>query len=338
MNLFESAKSVGLEQIRNWLPDGRQDGSEWVAINPTRNDKNIGSFRINTSSGLWIDNASKDSGGDAVSLYAYLFRTECEFSAINRGYKNIEGGIQTEAARIILEKYDPSYYPSEQDDFSYKKKEKQEPKCLFKGLANPPELDTSWYEEKFGPEVERWPLVKNRKTVAIIVRFQNKKGEKADRPFTLWNDNGKTKWRCKGLQGGKYPLYNADEIEKRPNDIVILYEGQKAPSRAENVIDNYVNVGWYGGTNQLDKTDFDPLIGHSNVYFWPDADLCGRLVIKKLQEYKVNFKMIYSPPGIKKGWDIADAIEAKWTKEQLVELIEREDPEIIGDDFPFKII
>ncbi|TCS49752.1 hypothetical protein EDD52_1496 [Primorskyibacter sedentarius] len=55
-----------------WLPDGQRKGREWVALNPTRQDRHRGSFRINLDKGCWADFATDDRGGDPISLYAYL--------------------------------------------------------------------------------------------------------------------------------------------------------------------------------------------------------------------------------------------------------------------------
>lgn len=58
--------------LRRWLPEGRLRGREWVARNPTRDDRRLGSFSVNTSTGRWADFADSAVGGDVVSLYAYL--------------------------------------------------------------------------------------------------------------------------------------------------------------------------------------------------------------------------------------------------------------------------
>ncbi len=58
--------------LQRWLPDGRVQGREYVARNPTRHDRKAGSFRINTQTGKWADFATGDRGGDVVSLAAYL--------------------------------------------------------------------------------------------------------------------------------------------------------------------------------------------------------------------------------------------------------------------------
>ena len=55
-----------------WLPNGRLEGNEWVAVNPRRTDRSLGSFKINLRTGQWSDFATGDRGGDAISLLAYL--------------------------------------------------------------------------------------------------------------------------------------------------------------------------------------------------------------------------------------------------------------------------
>ena len=58
--------------LQRWLPDGRRRGCEWVARNPTRNDRTLGSFSINMRTGAWADFAVGARGRDVVALYAYL--------------------------------------------------------------------------------------------------------------------------------------------------------------------------------------------------------------------------------------------------------------------------
>ena len=61
--------------VRAWLPKGKQIGAEYVALNPRRNDRSLGSFRINTQSGKWADFAVAGArGGDVISLLAYLLQ------------------------------------------------------------------------------------------------------------------------------------------------------------------------------------------------------------------------------------------------------------------------
>ena len=62
--------------IEDWLPDGRIEGNAYVALNPRRDDENLGSFRIEFSgayAGRWRDWAMQGIGGtDFISLFAYI--------------------------------------------------------------------------------------------------------------------------------------------------------------------------------------------------------------------------------------------------------------------------
>lgn len=58
--------------LTRWMPDGRREGSEWIARNPRRHDRLPGSFKINLDTGRWADFATGERGGDVISLLAYL--------------------------------------------------------------------------------------------------------------------------------------------------------------------------------------------------------------------------------------------------------------------------
>jgi hypothetical protein len=58
--------------LQRLLPGGRIIGNEFVALNPRRADRHTGSFKVNTTSGRWSDFATGDTGGDPISLVAYL--------------------------------------------------------------------------------------------------------------------------------------------------------------------------------------------------------------------------------------------------------------------------
>jgi hypothetical protein len=66
------------------LPSGKQVHKEWVALNPRRADRSLGSFKVNRFNGKWCDFATGDKGGDPVSLVAY-----------------VEGVSHVEAARLL---------------------------------------------------------------------------------------------------------------------------------------------------------------------------------------------------------------------------------------------
>lgn len=61
-----------LSYARSWAPGGKCLGKNYIALNPRRNDKKLGSFVLRLSDGAWKDFATGDSGGDIVSYYAYI--------------------------------------------------------------------------------------------------------------------------------------------------------------------------------------------------------------------------------------------------------------------------
>jgi hypothetical protein len=73
---FARVNAAGLAALpallARWCPGGRRQGAEYVALNPTRVDRRLGSFRVNLRTGRWADFATGDRGGDVVSLAAYL--------------------------------------------------------------------------------------------------------------------------------------------------------------------------------------------------------------------------------------------------------------------------
>jgi 5S rRNA maturation endonuclease (ribonuclease M5) len=74
---FDGIKAVALRNAR-WLlpeliPDGRFEHDEYVALNPSRADKNLGSFKINSRTGQWSDFATGAKGGDIISWNAHAY-------------------------------------------------------------------------------------------------------------------------------------------------------------------------------------------------------------------------------------------------------------------------
>ena len=77
--------------LKKLLPSGKLEKHEYIALNPTRNDKRAGSFRINVMTGKWADFATGDKGGDIISLWAYVNGTRQIDAA--RALQAIVGGV-----------------------------------------------------------------------------------------------------------------------------------------------------------------------------------------------------------------------------------------------------
>ena len=73
IKLNEAIQPTLLNLIPSILPQGRRQGQYWIALNPTRYDRKMGSFKVNLYTGHWADYATGDCGSDAISLVAYLY-------------------------------------------------------------------------------------------------------------------------------------------------------------------------------------------------------------------------------------------------------------------------
>lgn len=58
--------------LPEWLPDGEFRDGKYIALNPHRDDRNLGSFQIDVETGAWRDYAINEGGSDGISLHAYL--------------------------------------------------------------------------------------------------------------------------------------------------------------------------------------------------------------------------------------------------------------------------
>ena len=308
-NIFERAKPIALGLIKTWLPGGYIEGGQWVVKNPTRNDTKAGSFKVNLETGRWNDYADPDGayGHDAISLYGYL-----------SGLRNYD------AAKEILEKYDPGYFPGEEEKEDRKISWYQ----LTRGCKETPELP------KQSTETMRWPLEihsgKSWRTVMMVVRTVYPDGSKIDLPWTLWTDGKIIEWRKTALHGVSYPLYGLRALTERPNAPFILYEGQKVPAIVQQVVgDEYACIGWYGGAGNTDLTDWSPLVGREG-YFCFDADAPGRkAILKIIDKYHASCALVFPPHNVKKGWDHADAIRDGWTKDDIIRSLKGETTAVV---------
>lgn len=79
-----AALAVLPDLLRHWLPGGEYRRHLYVALNPLRIDRKLGSFQIDTQTGRWADHAIGHAGRDPVSLYAYLFHHDDYRAALKR--------------------------------------------------------------------------------------------------------------------------------------------------------------------------------------------------------------------------------------------------------------
>jgi putative DNA primase/helicase len=98
---FRAVREAALRSIEwvvgHYLPGGKWEANEYVARNPTRNDRTTGSFKVNRN-GFWSDFATGDKGADPIDLVAYLTgKSKVEAARELAEFLNIDGGNEGQA-------------------------------------------------------------------------------------------------------------------------------------------------------------------------------------------------------------------------------------------------
>ena len=269
---FKTVADAALNAVDNllaeWLPSGKYKGHEFFALNPTRADKRLGSFAVNTHSGAWADYATNDAGGDLVSLYAYLFCNGRQGDALKAVAERLRIG---NFGAVERKEWDgtPNYgnkkprqnwtaiMPFEEDRLNLL----SGAKCYRYALGRKTEGLRAVYRDAAGA-----PL-------CVVQRFIDEEGRKADLPF-VWakNDDGVQAWANR-RPAAPTPLFGLDALAAKPDARVLVVEGEKCRIAADAYFDlhDWAVVSWIGGCNGWNKADWSAVVGR-DVVLWPDAD------------------------------------------------------------------
>jgi putative DNA primase/helicase len=130
------------------------------------------------------------------------------------------------------------------------------------------------------------------------------------------------------------PLYRLDELAARPNDQVMVVEGEKAADAAQRLLVGHgiIVTTWPGGAKALRHVDWSPLQGR-DVLLWGDADavgataMLGNDAVQPPQPGVAQFcqrigvvRLRYLPweQDRPAGWDAADAEADGWSTADLL--------------------
>ena len=72
-NIKQKYQENPLPILRELVGQGRIEGSDYVALNPRRNDVKLGSFRVDISTGRFHDFATGDGGGSVIDLAMFVY-------------------------------------------------------------------------------------------------------------------------------------------------------------------------------------------------------------------------------------------------------------------------
>lgn len=300
---------TSLESLVNqWLPGGKRVGPEYQAINPTRSDSKSGSFSINLNTGAWADFATDDKGGDAISLYAYIF-----------------GESPLNAAKEIMQQLGISTASAPPAQTQIKK-----PRSEWSPVVPVPDDATvvPVAHIKRGKPDQTWAYrTAEGGLVGYIWRFTTSDGGKEIIPLTYCKHavTGAQEWRWMAFPEPR-ALYVPGEWRK--DVIKLVVEGEKCADVARQLPD-YDAVSWPGGSKAVDKADWSRFKAGDRVLLWPDCDAqtdkegvllperrqpgiaAMEKIAQKLMAQGCKVRVVTIPqPGEKpSGWDIADAMK-----------------------------
>jgi hypothetical protein len=259
---FAHISALALRQsdalVMAWLPDGRREGDEWVAINPTRPDGSKGSFKVNLKTGEWADFADGSKGGDLISLRAYL-----------------DGSSQADAARKIAAELGESV-----PDFA--------PAGLtLEAYADAKALPAEWLREQFGLETIRSPYGKHLPCLSIPYRNRDGSTHRCRLRVRLEKSADEKKFPrfvWAPPKTARPILYGLDQLPAKGCPLPVV-EGE---SDAHTFwFHEFDAIAVPGAANYKPNRDDPELEGYDLIVFFED-DEGGRALLKALSKSKLR--------------------------------------------------
>lgn len=267
------------------------------------------SFSYNIRSGLWADFSTQQSGASIIDLV--MLRDNLNAKDAAEKINSEVGGVQNVDAPVKLKAVNKNIVAKVAPKNSHAQA------VVRDGERIP--LSKTWIYRN----ADGYP-------VACDGRIDYEDGKKEVIPFLY---NGK-EWYTKALTGDRI-LYNLDKITQDKERTVIISEGCKTADAVSTYFPNYISTTWQGGSNAVSKTDWKPLYGRK-VIIVPDADDVGRKaansIASKLSKQGTNVRIVTtdSMENIKKGWDIADALQAGMPQEAIIDFFKKNIGEYIA--------
>jgi len=278
-----------LGYVAKWLPDGKQQGCEWVARNPKRDDNNPGSFSVNLDTGIWADFAAKGVGGsDITALYHYLY-----------GNGDHHQSMISLANELAIDTNQTTKKPT---------KKPTKPKKVY---PTPP--DKVWINPTIGylAPSQTWTYQNEQgDDVLIVYRFESEKLAKKEFRQLSRVEGG---WSWGGLK--QNPLYRLLDISLLPDKPIIFCEGEKPVDAAQQSIfkSDAIVTTTAGGSKNPHKTDFKPVKGR-DVGIWRDNDEAGKAYAEKVARLALDagaksVRILPIPENWGEKWDAADVAQ-----------------------------
>ncbi|MFP3801154.1 DUF927 domain-containing protein [Paraburkholderia sp. SIMBA_027] len=245
--------------------EGKYEGKEFVAFNPRRRDNDLGSFKINSETGVFCDFACEDEcrGGDLIALAAYVW---------NCGMKEAALRLQAEFSRRQVEMPSNAVTAPVVRQIVGRK-------AISSDLVQPipedsPELDVRRFVSRGSALEARYEYVDVSGALCFVhLRLRQADGRKSFVTLHVERrEDGSLDWTG-GMPKGLRPLFGLRAVvDGGPEQSVCVVEGEKAALALRRLIGSVVTSA--GGAQAAAKTDWSPVAGR-RVLIWPDNDEPG---------------------------------------------------------------
>jgi len=121
------------------------------------------------------------------------------------------------------------------------------------------------------------------------------------------------------------PLFNLDALAARPDDPVLLVEGEKSAIAAAELFPEYVATTTLGGSSSVKLADLGPLQGRT-MTLWPDADEPGQKYVSTIADLlrgKATVSVVDVPDTFPGAWDLADEVPEGVDLKTMLEAAQR---------------
>lgn len=244
------------------LSGGKNQGREYLPLNPRRSDTKPGSFTINRDSGAWSDFATDDKGGDLVALAAYVL-----------GCRQIEAAERLGAV-FGLSREDRATMASAGQHGRRQDRMEAAPEAVCVMLVPDDAPTPPAAHSRHGRPAGRWAYTDAAGQLCFFHDRYEPKGERKQfSPLTLWRlPDGRLQWQFKAPPAPR-PLLGLPDLAAKPGAVVIV-EGEKARDAALLLLPEHPVICWQGGAQAVSKADWSPLAGR-DCWVWPDNDTAG---------------------------------------------------------------
>ena len=306
--------------LPQWFPEGKFAGHEFKVgdLGGSAGE----SLSINANTGKWADFAAGVEGGDLISLYAAIhgIKQSEAVKQLSNGHDHGAAPARAKPASATPEKPRidwtpivpvPDGTPAPPDDY-YRK------------------ISGDWTKLKF---IRRWTYTNEQGQVCgHVCRFEMYDADGVlhkDIIPQVWcsGSDGTLSWRWRSMPEPR-PLYNLRALLDRPDDPVLVVEGEKCADAAAALLPHYVAVAWAGGSNAWRKTDWTPLQGRANVLLWPDLDRQRVENDNQAKRHGLAMGELLprdDQPGMRAMWGIGHALKSKYSVTTVKIIIAEDD-------------